>query len=92
MAAKRTAKAWAEYLDQPSRELTLDELVALEQVHICVNTVALRELQARVLIATEQINGRLDRLELWLARNANYPTTQVAMPDIAALRANGIPE
>lgn len=93
MPQRRTSKAWTEHLDQPGRELTLEELRALEAAHLCANSDASRELQARTLIATEQINGRLDRLELWLARqNVGYPTTQVAMPDLAALRAHGIPE
>ncbi len=93
MATRKTAKAWAEYLDLPTRELTLDELVALEQAHICTNTIKIHELAARTLIATERINGRLDRLELWLAQNAQYPTTQTHVPDLAELRAvNGIPE
>ncbi len=92
MATRKTEKAWKEYLDQAGRELTLDEFAAQETAHICANTIAAHELAARTLIATERINGRLDRLELWLAQNAKYPTTQTHVPNLAALRASGIPE
>lgn len=63
-----------------------------ELEHICEAARKLVELQEHSYLELMRINGRLDRMELWLARNADYPTSQTLMPDLAQLRANGVPE
>jgi hypothetical protein len=50
----------------------------------------LKELQA-LTASQRRLDGRLDRAELWLARNdTSYPLSQATMPDLAELRARGV--
>lgn len=64
-----------------------------ELEHICESAKVIAEMTERSYITLERINGRLDRLELWMAQQAGYPTAQAAIPDLAALRASsGIEE
>lgn len=90
--AKRTHEAWARHLNANDRELTLEEFAAMELTHLCAHLAEVARFTNLTHLATSRADGRLDRLELWLARNADYPTTQTQMPDLAALRASGIPE
>lgn len=92
MGPKRTVAEWSARLDRKDAELTLAEFQALEAWHACENTTFSNELLKHMQIDLEQLNGRLDRLELFLARNTDYPTSQTQMPDLAALRASGIEE
>lgn len=88
---RQTTEGWVRDLDQDGRALSLDEYTAQETLHVCgslVKLVALLEAQSMTL---ERINGRLDRLELWLGRKAAYPTSQASMTDLAELRERGIP-
>lgn len=67
--------------------------VIRELEHLCESSHKQVELLERMMISLDRINGRLDRLELFLARQGiGYPDSQTNMPDLPRLRAVGIPE
>lgn len=64
---EQTAKMWDADLGEPGRKLAADELVALEAMHLCA-------LLGRLVVAAESglahlrsLEGRVDRMETYLA-------------------------
>lgn len=74
--SRQTARVWEADLGDAGRRLTLDELAALELMHVC-------HLLGRITTAQEDmgkhlasLEGRFDRLEIFLTRldPVRYPS------------------
>lgn len=82
--ARQTAKMWEVDLGDAGRQLTTDELAALEAMHQCQmlgRAVVALETMVRVLSSLE---GRFDRLEQYLLRVDPHRYPESAGPMLSA--------
>jgi ribosomal protein L16/L10AE len=81
---RQTQRVWEADLGEAGRRLTLAELAAMEAMHMCQlahETLEAARLTTRYMASLE---GRLDRLEQYLARiDPRYP--QAEGPSLGAL-------
>ncbi len=98
---RRSHAEWQGVVGSLRDHLTLTEFFAVEASHVCANQTALGEMlaamrdmlqqtlhgQRMLMTKFEELDGGVERLELFLARHFNYPLSQVYMGDVEALRA-----
>lgn len=82
--SRQSARVWEADLGEAGRKLTLDELRALEAMHVCAQLARLVVALEAAAVHLSSLEGRFDRLETFLsAADARYPTQPT--PNLGAL-------
>jgi hypothetical protein len=87
----QTQRVWEADLTDAGRKLTLDELQALEAMHVCQLLQEISKHLVYCTLALGSVEGRLDRIEQYLMRiDARYPRNgQAEVAGLLLLPAGG---
>lgn len=92
---RQSQRMWEADLTEPGRRMTVEELQALEAIHVCGGMERLFAMLQRsvetetfMLMHLRSVEGRLDRLEQYLMRvDARYPRS--GEPDLGLILVAG---